>query len=157
LRAGLRGKVLRKLKESKKKKDIKWKIANVIVSEASRLGYSIVLEDLGKRPAERMIAKINNDQLRHRIFQASFKGIQQAIEEKAKEHGIQVIYVNPRNTSRLCPIHRAEIIYGGSRMGKCPIGGEIWHRDVLACWNLLFRALGRDGSYARAPGEKVRK
>jgi len=122
--------------------------------KAAERGYSIVLEDLGKRPAERMIAKINNDQLRHRIFQASLKGIQQAIEEKAKEHGIQVIYVNPRNTSRLCPIHRAEIIYGGSRMGKCPIGGEIWHRDVLACWNCSLGPRARWELCSERPGRK---
>jgi len=75
-----------------------------------------------------MIKRIKDRQLRHRIFQASFRGIQRAIEEKAREYSVSVIYVNPRNTSRLCPIHNAPITYSnGSRIGKCSKGGEFWH------------------------------
>ncbi|MDI9619827.1 MAG: hypothetical protein QFX33_03345 [Candidatus Nezhaarchaeota archaeon] len=33
-----------------------------------------------------------------------------------------------------------------SRIGVCSIGGERWHRDAVACWNLLLRVLGGDGS-----------
>ncbi len=99
-----------------------------------------------------MISRIGDRQLRHRIFQASFRGIQKAIEEKAKEYGVPVIHVNPKNTSRLCPIHSAPIIYSnGSRIGKCSKGGELWHRDIVACWNLLLRALRGDGSSAPSP------
>ena len=145
-------KILRKLKEKKKKLDIKWKVANIIVKTAYEKRYAIVLEKLGKRPANSMIAKIKNKQLRHRIFQASFRGIQKAIEEKAKEYGVPIIYVNPKNTSRICPVHNASIIYSnGSRIGKCSKGGEIWHRDVVACWNLLLKTLRGDGSYAPSP------
>jgi len=99
-----------------------------------------------------MLKKIKDRQLRHRIFQASFRGIQKAIEEKAREYGVPVIYVNPKNTSRLCPIHNASITYSNdSKMGKCSVGGEAWHRDVVACWNLLLKALWGDGSYAPSP------
>ncbi len=132
--------------------DIRWKIANIMVKVAYDERYSIVLEKLGKRVANNMIAKIKDKQLRHRIFQTSFRGIQKAIEEKAKEYGVPVIYVNPKNTSRLCPTHNAPIIYSnGSRIGKCSKGGELWHRDVVACWNLLFKALRGDGSHAPSP------
>jgi len=31
------------------------------------------------------------------------------------------------------------------------VGGEIWHRDVAAVWNLLLRARG-DGGPAPSPG-----
>ncbi len=71
-----------------------------------------------------MISRIENEQLRHRIFQASFKGVQ-----KAKEYGVPLIYVDPSYTSKLCPT-----------------GGEKWHRDVAACFNILYKALGGDGS-----------
>ena len=111
--------------------------------------YAIVLEKLSKRVANNMIKRIKGKQLRHRIFQASFRGIQRAIEEKAREHGVPVIYVNPRNTSKLCPIHNAPIDYNnGSRIGKCSKAYELWHRDVVACWNLLLKALWGDGSLA---------
>jgi len=140
-------KVLRKLKEREKKLDIRWKIANIVVRTAYENQYAIILEKLGKRPAENMAKRFRDDQLRHRIYQASFKGIQRAIEEKAREFGVPVIYVDPRNTSKVCPVHKAEITYN-SRVGRCSVGGELWHRDVVACWNLLFRALGGDGSNA---------
>ena len=117
-------------------------------------GYAIVMERLGRRPAEHMIARISDDQLRHRVFQAAFRGVQKAIEEKAKEYGVPVIYVNPRNTSRLCPVHGSEIAYeNGSRVGRCTRGGEHWHRDVVAAWNLLLRALRGGGSNAPSPAD----
>jgi IS605 OrfB family transposase len=130
------------------KKEIRWKLAALIVREAARRQAAIVLERLGREPANHMIERIMDPQLRHRVFQAAFKGIQKAIEEKAREHGVPVIYVNPKNTSRVCPIHGAEIVYDRDRHGVCSRGGETWHRDVVACYNLLLRALGGDGGDA---------
>ncbi|MFP3321304.1 MAG: transposase [Acidilobus sp.] len=130
------------------KRDIRWKLAALIVREAARRQAAIVLERLGKEPANHMIEHIKDPQLRHRVFQAAFKGVQRAIEEKAREYGVPVIYVNPKNTSRKCPIHGAEIVYGKDRHGACSKGGETWHRDVVACYNLLLRALGGDGGSA---------
>ncbi len=148
----IKRKAMRKLKEKKKKNDIKWKIANIIVRTAYERKYAIVLEKLGKKAANNMIKKIRNKQLRHRIFQASFRGIQRAIEEKAREYGVPVIYVDPKNTSRLCPVHKAPIKYNGSRVGRCSIEGEKWHRDVAACYNLLLKIWG-NGSNAPSPVE----
>jgi IS605 OrfB family transposase len=145
--------VLRKLKERKRKSDLRWKLANIVVRVAKEKQYAIVLEKLGKNPAKEMISHVKDDQLRHRIYQASFKGVQKAIEEKAREYGVPVIYVNPRNTSKICPIHNAKIIYSnGSRVGRCSEGGELWHRDIVACYNLLLRARLGDGSNAPSLG-----
>ena len=152
VKSRVKRKAVKKLKERRKKMDIRWKLANIIVKVAYDKRYAIVLEKLGKRVANNMIARIKDKQLRHRIFQASFKGIQRAIEEKAREYGVPVIYVNPKNTSKLCPVHNALIIYNnGSRIGRCSIGEELWHRDVVACWNLLLKALRGDGSHAPSP------
>jgi len=141
--------VLEKLGEKKKKSNLKWKLANIVVRVAREKQYAVVLEELGKEPAKEMINHVKDDQLRHRIYQAFFKGVQKAIEEKAGEHGVPVIYVNPKNTSRMCPVHNAKIIYSNSsRVGRCSKGGELWHRDVVACYNLLFKARLGDGSSA---------
>ena len=149
LTVGLREKIFRKLKERKKKSDLKWKLANIVVKAAREKQYAIVLERLGENPAKEMINRVGDDQLRHRIYQASFKGVQRAIEEKAKEYGVPVIYVNPRNTSKTCPIHSALVIYRNvSRVGRCSRGGELWHRDIVACYNLLLKARLGDGSSA---------
>jgi IS605 OrfB family transposase len=143
-------KIFRRLGSNEKalKKEVRWKLAALIVREAARRQAAIVLERLGKEPAKGMIERIKDPQLRHRVYQAAFKGIQKAVEEKAREYGVPVIYVDPRNTSRVCPIHGAEILYGKDRHGVCSKGGETWHRDVAACYNLLLRALGGDGGSA---------
>jgi len=142
--------VFRRLSNNEKalKREIRRKLATLIVREAAKRQAAIVLERLGREPAKGIIEHIRDPQLRHRIFQAAFKGVQRAIEEKAMEYGVPVIYVDPRNTSRVCPIHGAEIIYGKDRHGVCSKGGETWHRDVVACYNLLLRALGGDGGHA---------
>ncbi|MEB3851193.1 MAG: transposase [Desulfurococcales archaeon] len=152
VRSRIKRKVMRKLKERAKKQDVRRKIASNIVETAYEKQYAIVLEKLGKKPANNMIKKIKDRQLRHRIFQASFRGIQRAIEEKARELGVPLIYVNPKHTSKLCPIHNAPINYdNSSRIGRCSGGGELWHRDVVACWNLYLKALRGDGSIAPSP------
>jgi len=146
-------KVLGKLKERKRKSGLKWKLANVIVRVAKERRYAVVLEGLGKKPGKEMINHVKDGQLRHRVYQASFKGVQKAVEEKAKEHGVPVIHVNPKNTSRMCPVHNTTIIYSnGSRIGKCSKDGEPWHRDVAACYNLLLRARLGCGSDAPSLG-----
>jgi IS605 OrfB family transposase len=146
-------KILRRLKEGRKKSDLRWKLANIVVRVARERQYAIVLEELGEEPAKEMINHIGDDQLRHRVYQASFKGVQRAIEEKAREYGVPVIYVNPRNTSKTCPIHGALVIYGdGSRVGRCSKGGELWHRDAVACYNLLLRVRLGDGGNAPSLG-----
>nr|WP_232216701.1 transposase [Desulfurococcus amylolyticus] len=59
--------ILRKLKEKKKKDDARWKIASIIVREAFKRRYAIVMEKLGRRPGEKMVSKIRDSQLRHRL------------------------------------------------------------------------------------------
>jgi len=146
-------KIFRKLKERKRKSDLRWKLANIVVRVAKERRHAIALEKLGKNPARGMINHVMDDQLRHRIYQASFRGVQRAIEEKAREHGVPVVYVDPKNASRKCPVHGTPIVYSNdSGIGRCSIGGELWHRDVVACVNLLIRARLGDGSSAPSLG-----
>jgi IS605 OrfB family transposase len=149
----VKGRILRRLKERRKKSDLRWKLANIVVRVARERQYAVILEELGEEPAREMINHVRDDQLRHRVYQASLKGVQKAIEEKAREHGVPVIYVDPRSTSRMCPVHNARIVYSsGCRTGRCSKGGELWHRDVVACYNLLLRVRLGDGGTAPSPG-----
>ncbi|MEM1685653.1 MAG: IS200/IS605 family accessory protein TnpB-related protein [Acidilobaceae archaeon] len=91
---------MRRLNEGDKKSDIRWKTANIIVREAAKREYAIVMDKLGKRPAEYMVKRIKDKQLRHRIYQASLKGAQIAIDEKTREHGASVLYKEPKNTPK---------------------------------------------------------
>ena len=152
-RNGKKRRILRKLREGYKKRDIRNKLARIIVEEARKRNAGIVLEKLPKNVPRRMMESIEDRQLRHRIYQSAFLGIQRRIEEKAKEYGVPVIKVNPKNTSKICPIHNALVEYKNcSRFGVCSVGGEVWHRDVLSAWNLYLRALQGDGSNAPSPG-----
>ena len=133
----IKRKILRKLKEKSKKSDLKWKLANMVVRVAKEMRCAVVLERLGKNPAKEMINHIGNVQLRHRIYQASFKGVQRAIEEKAREHGVPVVYVNPRNTPRCVQYTTLEYSTvmeaesaSAPRKGSCGI--ETWLR-VTTC------------------------
>ena len=83
VKSRVKKKALRKFKKRKRKQDIRWKIVNLIVKTAYEKQYAIVLEKLGKKPANNMVKRIRDKQLRHRIFQASFRGIQRAVKEKA--------------------------------------------------------------------------
>ncbi len=94
------------------------------------------MKKLDKKPASNMITKVRDKirdrKLRHRIYQASFRGIQRAIEEKAREYGAPIAYINPKDTSRLCSAHKAVIAYYNTRIGKCAKSGEHRCRDVAA-------------------------
>ena len=69
------------------------------------------------------------------------KGELNAIIDKAREYGVPVLIIDPRNTSKICPIHKAVIEYGEDRIGVCSKGGERRHREVAALINIYLRAL----------------
>jgi transposase len=71
-----------------------------------------------------MIARYRNKQLRHRIYQNALKGELNAIIDKAREYGVLVLMVDPRNTSKICPIHNALIEHGEDRIGVCSKGAR---------------------------------
>ena len=48
------GKIMGKLRERGRKKDTRFKIANIIVGIARGKQYAIIMEDLGREPAKRM-------------------------------------------------------------------------------------------------------
>jgi IS605 OrfB family transposase len=134
-------KAMEKLREGKKKRDYRMKTANMIVRDAMRTRGVIVIERISGDNIRVMIAMYRNKQLRHRIYQSALKGELNTIIDKAKEYGVLVLMVDPRNTSKICPIHNAPIEYGEGRIGICSKGGERWHREVVALINLYFKAL----------------
>jgi IS605 OrfB family transposase len=134
-------KAMKKLKEGKKKRDYRMKTANMIVKDALRMRGVIVIERISEDNIRVMISRYRNRQLRHRIYQSALKGELNAIIDKAREYGVPVLMVDPRNTSKICPIHNALIEYGEDRIGVCSKGGERWHREVAALINIYLKAL----------------
>jgi IS605 OrfB family transposase len=134
-------KAMKKLKEGKKKRDYRMKTANLIVREAMRMRGVIAIERISGDDIRIMISRYKNRQLRHRIYQSALKGELNAIIDKAREYGVPVLMVDPRNTSKICPIHKAPTEYGEDRIGICSKGGERWHREVAALINIYLKAL----------------
>jgi IS605 OrfB family transposase len=133
-------KAMEKLREGEKR-DYRWKTANLIVRDALRMRGVMVIERISGEDIRVMIARYRDKQLRHRIYQSALKGELNAIIDKAREYGVPVLMVDRRNTSKICPIHKAVIEYGEDRIGVCSKGGERWHREVAALINIYFKAL----------------
>jgi IS605 OrfB family transposase len=75
-------KAIKKLREGKKR-DYRWKTANLIVRDALRTRGVIVIERITGEDIRVMIARYKNKQLRHRICQSALKGELNAIIDKA--------------------------------------------------------------------------
>jgi IS605 OrfB family transposase len=96
-------KAMKKLREGKKKRDYRMKTANMIVREAMRMRGVIVIEKISGDDIRVMIARYKNKQLRHRIYQSALKGElnTKTMIDKAREYGVPVLMVDPRNTSKI--------------------------------------------------------
>jgi IS605 OrfB family transposase len=91
------------------------KTANLVVRDALRTRGVIVIERISGDNIKIMIARYKNKQLKHRIYQSALKGEPNTIIDKAREYDVPVLMVDPRNTSKICPIHNASIEYGEDR------------------------------------------
>jgi len=111
-------------------------VANAVISFAEDRRSAVVLDDLrGIRPKW-------NKELNRRLSLWPRRKLHQIIEYKAQWRGIPVVKVDPRNSSRTCPICGRT---RDSRMGaefECECG---WHLDrhINASLNLLQTAISR--------------
>ena len=69
------------------------------------------------------------------VYDWSYHRLQRCVAQKAKEEGIQVLYVNPQYTSRKCPLCNA-INSPQSRKYICHCGYTN-HRDIVGAINIL--------------------
>lgn len=124
-----------------------WKNARVIVLEAKKRNYAIVIEDLtGLR--ESIVG--HRATVRWKLEMFAYRRLQQAIITKAIEFNVPVILVDPRGTSSACPrcCNKLEYVY---RLGYCRKCGFIADRDVIGAMNILFKALKADAGEPGSP------
>jgi putative transposase len=139
-------------RERRRKKDIRLKIANIVSNTARDLNAVVVLEKLPKQCPRNMIRDVRDTTLRHRIYQAGFRGVVKAIEEKCLERGIPMAKVDPRNTSSTCPFCNSKLMRGDApRQLKCPRCGFKAGRDVIATLNLEKKYLTLKGLVPLVP------
>ncbi len=139
-------KLIRVLRERERKKNIRYQVANLIVKTARELKAIVVLEKLPKKTSSNMISRINNKMLRHRIYQAGFRGLLNTIVDKCMEYDVPYALVNPRKTSSTCPICNSILVRGNaSRQMVCPKRKYQACRDIIAVSNIEKRYLQMRG------------
>ena len=137
---GLRARLLGKYKgrERHRVREIYHRAAKEIIDKAKKIGATvIVMEDLRRLNRKDKDSK----ELNGRIHRWSYRRFQQILEYQAKLHGLNVKYVDPRNTSRICPVCGSELeeSSNGRRIRRCQKCGLEEDRDVIAVRNLTRR------------------
>ena len=99
-----------------------------------------------------MIKDVKDPVLRHRTYQAGFRGIVKVIEEKCAEKGAPTVKLDPRGTSSTCPVCNSKLMRGiAPRRLKCSRCEFEAGRDVVAVINLEKRYLTLKGSLPLTP------
>ena len=146
-----RRKIQRKIKAGKRRKellekygerernrviDLYHKLANKIVDIAGKYG-DIALENLRE-----LRERVNySREVNGRLHRWSFRKLQSIIEYKAKLKGIRVVFVDPAQTSSLCPICGVRLSPNGHRIMRCENCGFSADRDIIGSWNIRLKAL----------------
>lgn len=122
-----------KTRERKRFKSALHAICRQIVSFAETLGTGIKFERLFSSRYAR--PKTASDPLVFSFENGSFYTLQQLVERRAQQRGIDVLYVNPAYTSKRC----SRCGHFGRRSRKhfeCPHCGFVAHADVNAAFNI---------------------
>ncbi|AFK21823.1 RNA-guided endonuclease TnpB family protein [Pyrococcus sp. ST04] len=119
-------------RERNRVKDFLHKLANKIVEIAREKRMGIILEDL-----RGIKEKLNGSkELNRKLSKWNARELERLIEYKAKWFGVPVVYVNPRNSSRVCPVCGGRLIPREGRLVECPNCGLVEDRDFVAVLNL---------------------
>ena len=128
----LRRRLLEKYKgrERQRVREIYYKAAKKIIDKAVEVGAMvIVMEDLRCFNWEDKGSK----ELNGRLHRWGYRRFQQILEYQARLHGLNVKYVDPKNTSRICPVCGGELdpSQNGHRLRICQTCGLEEDRDCL--------------------------
>ena len=110
-------------------------ISTKIVNEVVKRNATIVMEDL-RGLKFNVLSNVKKD-WRVKLNLLAYKKLQKKIEYKLSWYGYKVHYVDPRNTSRVCPKCNGKLVENGYRRLKCVNCGFEADRDYIACLNIL--------------------
>ncbi len=115
---------------------------------ARRTRNIIVLEDLEKLWFN---SSKKSSTLADKLSRFAYHKLRIAIITKAVEYNVPVIYVNPKNTSSICPRCGAKLVYN-HRLAICPKCRLVADRDKVGAMNIYLRGMwGSQGSPLNAP------
>jgi putative transposase len=137
---GLRARLLEKYRgrEWQRIKEIYYKAVKRIIDKAKEADVKIIImEDLKHLNRKDKGSK----ELNGRLHRWGYSRFQRILEYKAKLCGPYVKYVNPRGTSKTCPICGDELeeSSNGRRLMRCRRCGLEEDRDIVAVKNLVKR------------------
>ena len=121
------------------------KISKDIVSRAKQSIAAIIFEDL--KGIRKLYRKGNGqgNRFRRKLNSWSFYELQRQIQYKAAWDGIPVMFVDPKRTSKLCPICGEQIQEDRLQLRKllCNNCGISMDRDVVASMNIAHKGWSR--------------
>jgi len=126
-------------KERRFKKDVNHRISKKIVEKAKGTSSAIVLEDLkGIKERSKRLGKF----LRSLIGVWAFDELRRFIEYKAELEGVEVITIDPRDTSRECSVcgHTSKENRKTQNLFKCVSCGHVENADLNAARVIRKRA-----------------
>lgn len=112
------------------------KFAKQFVLKARKRKQAIVLEDLSGLWLNR---SQQSRTLADRLSRFAYRKLQEAVLTKAIEYNVPVKFVDPRNTSRLCPKCGEEMEEVAPRLLRCPKCGLMLDRDSVGAINIWKR------------------
>lgn len=143
----------RRRKESRFSTDTNHMISKRLVETAKRTGRGIALEDL-KHIRSR--ARATRD-FRRRLHSWAFADLAAKIKYKASLAGVPVVFVDPRNTSRTCPLCGCCSKANRRKRDKfkCRQCGYEAHADTNGAENIRRKAMLAAINQPNAPGNEV--
>jgi putative transposase len=121
------------------------KISKQIVDKAVKEKTMIILEDL--KGIRKLYRKGNGqgNKYRRKLNGWQFYELQRQVEYKALWEGIPVVFVDPKRTSKLCPICGCTVQEDRQNKRKllCINCGKSMDRDVLASMNIAHKGWAR--------------
>ncbi|MCD6381026.1 MAG: transposase [Candidatus Odinarchaeota archaeon] len=126
-------------REKNRVKDLMHKLTTKITRELADLKSGAILENL-KNIKSRILNKSRN--LNRKLSKWNARRFQFMLEYKLKWLGLPVKYVNPKNSSKTCPLCSGRMATYEGRLMKCEKCGFNADRDVIAVLNLQMWGSG---------------
>ncbi|ASJ17513.1 transposase [Thermococcus chitonophagus] len=127
-----------------RKVDLQRKLALRLVELAGELNATIILEAIPKNFNQKVVKRRRKREkkLRNILHNIGMNSFQRFVFEKAVEHGVPVVFINPAYSSQVCPNCGAFRVKPNDdalrqRAFTCPVCGFTADRDFAAVLNLL--------------------
>ena len=120
-------------REKNRAKDFMHKLTTKITRELRKFKSGAILENL-KNIKSRVLCKSKN--LNRKLSKWNARIFQFMFEYKLKWFGLPVKYINPKNSSKTCPLCSGRMAIYEGRLMKCKKCRFVMGRDVVAVLNL---------------------